>query len=1048
MAQKEIAIKLGFTSTGEQKVIKNLGQLESELANLQAQLKTLDFGTPAFIEATQNIAKLRSAIDDVDKATEGIGAEKRFRAIGDAVNILTGSFQVLSGALGLIITDTEDLEQVQAAEAKALQVLNVALGINAINTALVESATLRATIATRANAIATGIAAKATAAWTIIINLNPIAAFAAGVVALTAAIYGLVKAYDALFGEEAKQEEILKATEKLERELIKTRTDASKELETQLKILTDNVKTRNLELRTLEQLKKVYPGLNAFIDKNNKLTADGVKFLKLQIQLRQQEAALAIITQKRVEKEIEFETEAAELRAEYGASAPQLIAELKESYNEDFAPIIALQDKYTNAIDKTLGKLAPYENQLKKQVKIEEAQAKSSEKNVEVVDKVLRQYELRINGLKNLIDQLQKAQSAELKYTAGIIENQEKAIQEQESFLETQATTLRTEGEKVLLELRDFLLKTIPSAEEAKKLSDGYADLFNTIRFAFNSGELDFKKATGWDEFVKFAEMKLPEIGESLTNVNEESRRSFVQYFNSLDQRVSKISETIGKGNFENLFGGVATKELLNQLVDAEIEIGKLRADSVKLGLTEQDIQQKSLDIVSKRFGIDEKVKKLFAERGKLQIDLDAAERSNNTKAATTLKNRIDAIDTLTTNYKLLTQSILDGVIRTDDFVKGLESVEDQSEKNLQTIEKNKRAIQEAYDPRALFEFGKAQSENLDIILLDIIQNTEKYLNQLGQDGIEAFISGLEQGLPDLENATKDELRSLIGTLETLGSEIQTALGLAVNPFQDAIDKAKKSLETLPSDFAEDFQDFFTDLDKMISNIVSKFQTLTSGLAQVLQSRNSLVLEQLARDEEQTIERIGSASARALKEQEDARREFAKRRFEIEKKARIQELNFTLAQTIAEGAQAVVNALASVPFPGSIPYATLIGGLAVAQTQAVSNQLTAVKAQQFVGRRGGLIMGESHEGMNGGVPALLEGGEFVVNKAAVARYGDLIGDLNSSTGGRKLTIDDSRLVQAIAKQNTNTPPIKTYVLYNDIQNTEKLNNRITQLSRL
>jgi hypothetical protein len=129
MAQKEIAIKLGFTSTGEQKVIKNLGQLESELANLQAQLKTLDFGTPAFIEATQNIAKLRSAIDDVDKATEGIGAEKRFRAIGDAVNILTGSFQVLSGALGLIITDTEDLEQVQAAEAKALQVLNVALNL-------------------------------------------------------------------------------------------------------------------------------------------------------------------------------------------------------------------------------------------------------------------------------------------------------------------------------------------------------------------------------------------------------------------------------------------------------------------------------------------------------------------------------------------------------------------------------------------------------------------------------------------------------------------------------------------------------------------------------------------------------------------------------------------------------------------------------------------------------------------------------------------------------------------------------------------------------
>ena len=93
-------------------------------------------------------------------------------------------------------------------------------------------------------------------------------------------------------------------------------------------------------------------------------------------------------------------------------------------------------------------------------------------------------------------------------------------------------------------------------------------------------------------------------------------------------------------------------------------------------------------------------------------------------------------------------------------------------------------------------------------------------------------------------------------------------------------------------------------------------------------------------------------------------------------------------------------------------------------------------------------MGQSHEGSNGGVPALLEGGEFVVNRAAVAQYGDLIGELNSATGGRRLAIDDSRLVQTIASQNQNTPPLKAYVLYNDIQSTDKLNSRITQLARL
>ena len=1047
MAQKEIAIKIGFTSTGEQKVIKNLGQLESELQNLQAQLKTLDFGTPAFLEATQNIAKLRSAIDNVDKATEGIGAEKRFRAIGDAVGILTGSFQVLSGALGLIITDTESLEEVQKAEASALQVLNVALGINAINTALVESATLRASLVQKANTIATNIATKAQAAYNLILSLNPIGVVVAGVVALTAAIYGLVRAYQVLFGEEAKQEEILENTIKLENELIKTRSEASKELENQLRILTDNVETRNLELKTLEQLKKVYPGLNAFIDENNKLTEDGVKFLRLQIQLRQQEAALSVLTQKRVEKEIEFETEAARIRQEYGASASILIKELKEDYDTEFAPIITLQDKYTKAIDNTLGQLKPYEKQLDAQAEAEEKVGKATEKNVEVIDKVLRSYEKRISLLKGLIEQLSKAQQAELKYTAGIIENQEKAIDEQPSFLETQSETLRTEGEKVLLELRDFLLKTIPSAEEAKKLTDGYADLFNTIFFAIRGGEIDFKKATGWDEFVKFAEIKLPEIGEALANVNEESRTTFVQYFNSLDERVKSISATLS-GDLGKALGGFADPELLGKLLEAEQEIGILRANRVKLGLTETDVENKSLQIVRNKFGIQDKLKDLLIEQTQISINLQAAEQRGDKETATTLQNRLDAIGVLVGEYNNLTKAILDGNIKTDDFVKGLRAVEEQSNKNLLIIEKNKKAIQEAYDPRSLFEFGKAQSENLDIILLDIIQNTQNYLEKLGKDGVEAFISGLEQGLPDLEGATRDELNSLIGTLETLGTEIQTALGLEFNPFQDTIDRAKKSLGDLPSEFAEDFQDFFTDLDKMVSSIVSKFQTLTNGLSQVLQARNSLLLEQLTRDEEEAIKRIGNASNRALKEQEEVRKDFAKKRFEVEKKARIQELNFTLAQTIAQGAQAVVNALASVPFPASIPFATLVGGLAVAQSQAVANQLTFVKSQQFVGRRGGLIMGESHEGSNGGVPALLEGGEFVVNKAAVARYGDLIGDMNSSTGGRKLTIDDSRLVQAIAKQNSNTPPIKTYVLYNDIQNTEKLNSRITQLSRL
>jgi hypothetical protein len=56
--------------------------------------------------------------------------------------------------------------------------------------------------------------------------------------------------------------------------------------------------------------------------------------------------------------------------------------------------------------------------------------------------------------------------------------------------------------------------------------------------------------------------------------------------------------------------------------------------------------------------------------------------------------------------------------------------------------------------------------------------------------------------------------------------------------------------------------------------------------------------------------------------------------------------------------------------------------------------------------------------------------------------------LNSATGGRRLAIDDSRLVQAISSQNSSSTPLKAYVLYNSIQDTQKLNKKITQLARL
>ena len=236
--------------------------------------------------------------------------------------------------------------------------------------------------------------------------------------------------------------------------------------------------------------------------------------------------------------------------------------------------------------------------------------------------------------------------------------------------------------------------------------------------------------------------------------------------------------------------------------------------------------------------------------------------------------------------------------------------------------------------------------------------------------------------------------------------------------------------------------------------MLAAYGDISGRLTNIISTNNSLLLEQLSFQQEQALAEIGEANTenakqneRILAERELVEKAYAKKRFEIEKKARITELRFSVGQAIADASQAALNALANIPAPFGAIYAAGLAGLTAFQVKQIQSQLSFAQSQQFVGRRGGAVMGGSHE--QGGVPALLEGGEFILNKEAVSAFSTEIQSINNATGGRPMAIDDSRLVQAIASQNLDKKqPIKTYVLYQDIKDTEKLNSKISQLSKL
>lgn len=1086
MAQKTIAIGIKISSEGGDKVISNLKDLETELGSLQTKLKTLDFGSAAFKETTTNIQKLKTKIDDIDKSTEGLGAEKRFNAINASVGILTSSIQILSGVIGVVIADTGTLEQVQRAEATAVGILNSTLGILQIRREIADQQLTAAKVKQAALTAATKVATAVQVAYNAVLAANPIGLVIAGVVALTGALYLLFRATS---DEVAAEEELNKQLEiqtKLNQELAIEAKKTAQESKIALTILTDNVKQRNLELKAIEDLKKVYPGFNAFLDKNNELTATGIEFLKIQIALEEAQAKLKVLRNKAIDLEIKGQTEVNEVLQDSetflgklslqirGGLQPlgaytQLSKDLVNAAKDEQRELnvvnrgIAEQEQ---AVDDLLGQIAPLNKKLEDQAKKEEQVGKETAKTTEIVDKRRVAIENEISVINKLQSTLEKYGQAELKVQSEILDKQKEVIDEQASYLQSVADKLQSGSNKIIKELQETFFKIIPSEKQAEELKDGYDKLFKVIDESLKAGELDLTEITGFQSFVDFAEKIYPGISEQLINVSEESKLAFIDYFKTLEDRASAVKgiyEGISQNGENVSFTPFASEEDLKNLRSIEELYAKLLLNRSVSGQRIVDIENQINAAVSKTFKIggdnltiDEKRKKIIAEINEENKKVQTGDEDTKKLAA----ERITALNEELTALSNITKEISSQIKGSSEFVIGLRKVGDEAEKNTKKIEANRKAIEAPISPEALQgvkEYFEQNADEFATIFTDIFNNADEYLEKFGKDGVMAIFGGVEEGINDIEGKSRAELEKLASYLRIVGDEFANQFGLEDNPFIKLLNEIEKKLKQLPTETEESFTKTIESIREVADVVLEVFNQILGQMNTLINAQNSLLLEQLEYKQETALALIGEANTESEKENKKieaeraaVQKKFAKERFEIEKKARIQELQFSLATALSTGANAVLNALA-LPAPPPIPqlYAGVVGGLTIAQVAIIRDQIQFTQSKAFVGRRGGLIMGESHEGANGGVPAMLEGGEFVVNKEGVRQFGDIISQINNSTGGRALTIDDSRIVQAIASQNTgNKQPLKAYVLYNDIQDTTKLNQKITQLARL
>lgn len=1013
---KEIGLKINITSQGQQKVITNLNDLEKELQSLDTTLKTLDFGSKEFQETARNIQTLRSRLEDVDKATEGFGVEKRLQAIAGATNILTGSFQLLSGVISTLTSDEDTLRQVQEAEAKALNVLNIALGIRAIQEGLLESRILARTtlekisIKTSQTYIAT---AKGVSAILKTIGIDAGVA-SVGVRALTASLAALgipllivgITTLIEKFGE-------LNITAAG----IKSAEDAYEDFNDELE------KTRELVDGRVESLELEGKTLDALAERQRALTEE---------QQRRDELALRFIRER--QQAINEGDKDEEKRLD-DLIQKNLIAQIKVSNN-----IKRVQREITKF----------NEDEEKKRTDEADKQEKKRQENLQ---KALTK---RLEKQKGYFDDLNKLLEGSLEVEADVLTRVNEIITRQEELIKERTDFGTKESDKLAKELNRLLFDIIPTEQERKLIQDNFLTLFTNLNTQVEKG-LDLTKVgeIDFDRLKKLYNQSGGELqkilGESFglegeLELTDQAQRTIIQYFKTI-QRFS--SEIVKQQDLfpQDLLGTDETKKAAEA---QKILIGII-------GETAKSLEDTSLS----RIEVENNLTKTIEDRLKLQ------ERPGDEAYNQRLKLLVETLKSLA----LREGEVIVGTNRVAEQLKEVSKEAEENEKQLnrlgvrysetgEIIEGSVRKLTETeitnLTKLLADRFGSSE-EAFTGFITKITKDTDglrtRLLKLLDPQGLVNLLKVSSQGLSNLTLETEEDFINLISTLNRLQLEIGESGDVGIEGYSVFNDIIKELLENLKklqienkkaADTGESFLDNLTDI---ANKVVEVFSNISGRISSIVERNNQILFEQLAQAEEQTLSLVGDATEREREEQLKLQREFAKKRFDLEKKARIQELQFTLANSIASGAQAVVQALGlAAPPPLPQLYAATIAGLTGIELLTIRDQIKVAQSSVFVGRRGGLIQGGSHE--EGGVPALLEGGEFVMSRPAVDRFGDIVGQMNQSVGGRGLQIDDSRIVQAISSQNTTKTPIKTYVVYQDIKDTDKLNNRIEKLSRL
>jgi uncharacterized membrane protein YgcG len=224
-ALEEARRSLGETGGKTSSVKRDLKELVLEIANLTIEYQNLSEEEQASAEGqaladhirdlTEQAGVLKDAISDTNQAISNAASDTRgFDQIGGALQLAIDGFGLATGAAEMLGISSEDLAEIQTklqaaiAASNAMQSIQNTLqvqsavmqGVNLVQTRLRAAAENLHTAAKGKGVIATAALTAAQWAFNAAANANPIGLLVVAITAAIAAVYGLVKAFQAFFG--------------------------------------------------------------------------------------------------------------------------------------------------------------------------------------------------------------------------------------------------------------------------------------------------------------------------------------------------------------------------------------------------------------------------------------------------------------------------------------------------------------------------------------------------------------------------------------------------------------------------------------------------------------------------------------------------------------------------------------------------------------------------------------------------------------------------------------------------------------------------------